>query len=111
MGALEAAMVEIEQARATVDETDVRTKLESIATSLEEMIDTEAGELTDAEAAFGDTDFPGSAASGDNLEELEIHLADLAAKTGGESGVHMEAARRQIASFRTDQKSENREQA
>lgn len=100
MGALEDAIEEVDTARDAVEETAVRTKLDSIAVSLVEMADTEAGELTDAEEAFGDADFAGSAPSGDNLAELENELADLAASTTGEAQEHIEAARREVASYR-----------
>lgn len=105
MGALEEAIAELEQARNVVEPADVRTKLDSIIVSLIEMIDTEAGEPTDAEEAFADVDFTGTTASFDNLAELEGELAGLAERTNGEAGDHLEAARQRIASYRIDSSS------
>lgn len=109
MGALEDAIGEIEKARDAVEETEVRTKLDSIAVSLAEMADTEAGELTDAEEAFGDADFAGAAPSGDNLTELEGELAELAESTTDEAREHLEAARRGVASYRVREREGDRE--
>lgn len=95
-------MAEIERARSDVSHSDVRTQLDSVTTSLQEMLDTEAGEKTDAEAAFGDADFAGAAPNADNLRELEVTLDTLAENTDrGEVRTHLERARRRIAAYRT----------
>lgn len=94
------AITEIERARDAVESADVRTKLDSIAESLNEMIDTAVGEETGDDEAFADASFAGAAASPDNLEELENALAGLAEDSTGEASGHLEAARRHIASVR-----------
>lgn len=104
MKALEDAMAEIKQARSDVEHSDVRTELESITASLQEMLDAESGEQTDAEVAFGDTDFSGSAPHEDNLLELEKHLVKLADNTDQRNVQnHLENANRKIAHYRTEQ--------
>lgn len=105
MKALEEAMAEIEQARSDVAHSDVRTELESITASLQEMLDTEAGEQTDAEVAFGDTDFSGAAPHADHLLELEKNLVKLAENTDQQGvGAHLETAHRKIANYRTEKR-------
>lgn len=103
MEALENAKAEIEQARSGVSDSDVRTQLESITTSLQEMLDTAAGERTDGDEAFGDTDISGAAPSDDNLLELEGNLDKLAENTDREDVQdHLENARRKVAAYRTE---------
>lgn len=98
--ALEDAIREIELARDVLERPGVRTKLDSIAASLVEMIDTEAGELTPGEEAFADADFAGAAPSSDNLADLEGELAELAAEMDAEGRGHLEAARQRVADRR-----------
>lgn len=100
MGTLEVAIEEIRRASGAVKEPDATTKLESIAASLREMIDTREGERTDADEAFGDVDFEGSAPSEDNVAEVEEQLAGLAEETNDDARAHIEAALGRIASFR-----------
>lgn len=100
MGALEDAIDEIEKAQVAIDRSDDRTKLDSIAASLVEMADAEAGELTAGDVAFGDTEFEGAASSSDNLAELEGALAGLAEDADADTRGHIEAARQQLAEYR-----------
>lgn len=110
MGALDDAVAEIEQARGAIERPEIRTKLDSIAASLVEMTDTEAGELTNGEEAFSDVEFPGAAPSPDNLAALEGELADLAEDTTDEARGHLEAARQRVAQHRLGGKSDAGEQ-
>lgn len=100
MGELEDAIEEISAARDAIEQTEISTKLDSIAVSLVEMVDTEAGERTDGEEAFADADFEGAAPSEDNLAEVEEELAELEPRVTGDAREHLEAARRRIASHR-----------
>lgn len=103
MKALEDAMGEIHHARSDVSHADVRTQLESITASLQEMLDTEAGERTDGEVAFGDTSFEGTAPTGDNLSQIEESLRQLADNAEQEDvRNHLESARKKIAQYRTE---------
>jgi len=96
-------MDEIGQARERVQHTDVRTELESITTSLQEMLDAEAGEETDPDEAFAETPFQGAAPSPDNVEELETHLLKLAENVErADVRTHLEAAQRTLASYRIE---------
>lgn len=102
MNALEDAIAEIERARESVTDTEVRTKLDSINTSLQEMLDTAAGEETDGDIAFADSDVAGTAPTGDNLRELEENLLELAERTDHRPvRDHLEAAQRRVESYRT----------
>lgn len=106
MGDLEDAMGEIDRARDGVDQPDVRTELDSIGASLQEMLDTEAGERTDADVAYADTDFAGAAPSADNLRQLEANLRKLAERADeGEVRDHLDAARQRIVAYRTQRES------
>lgn len=101
MRELEDAMAEIERARDAVEKSEVRTRLDSIGASLEEMLDTEAGNLSDAEPALADTEFEGAAPYPDHLEELEANLRDQAEETDdGSVRDHLETARQRIAAYR-----------
>ena len=101
MKPVEEAMTEIKQARSDVSQTDVRTELESITASLQQMLDAEDDEQTDAEVAFGDTDFTGAAPHADHLAELEEHLEKLAENADQEDvRNHLETAQQRIADYR-----------
>ena len=101
MGALEEAIEEIDAARNASEQTEISTKLDSIAVSLGEMADAEGGTLTADEDAFADTEFAGSAPSEENLAEVEGELAELAGRLGGDARAHLEAARDKVSSHRT----------
>lgn len=102
MDRLADAMTEIEHAEETITVTEVRTKLDSIETSLQEMLDTAAGEETEGDIALADTAVAGSAPNDDNLRELEENLAELAEETDDpEVSTHLTAGRRHIKAYRT----------
>lgn len=102
METLEAAKREIARARSSVSDTEVRTKLESITASLQEMLDAEEGEQTDADVAFGDTDFAGTAPDDDNLEELGDNLLELAENVDQQDvQEHLQAAQQQLLEYRS----------
>ena len=102
MGALEDAQAEIEQARDEISKTEVRTELESIAASLQEMRDAEADEKTEGDVAFGGEEFTGTDASADHLQELESHLLKLAKEIDQEPAQdHLESAQGILATHRT----------
>lgn len=103
MEALQKAMVEIEAAKSDVSHGDTRTELESIAASIQEMIDTAADEPTDPDVAFGDTDFAGAAPRFDHLVELEQNLYELSENVDQDQvSTHLETAHRQVAEFRSE---------
>lgn len=103
MDPLEDAIAEIERAQESVTDTEVRTKLDSIDTSLQEMFDTAAGEETNGDIAFANSDFAGAAPTGDNLRELEENLLELAEKTERpEVRDRLEAAQRHVATYRAE---------
>lgn len=101
MRELEDAMTEIERARDAVEKSDIRSQLDSIGASLQEMLDTEAGNPTDAGPALGRTEFEGAAPYADHLEELESNLREQAeeAETTAVRD-HLETARERIADYR-----------
>lgn len=102
MRELEDAIADIDRAREGIDATDVRTNLDSIKASLQEMLDTAAGVQSDADAAFGDTQFDGAAPSADNLRELETNLRDQQTNADSEDVAdHLERARERIERVRT----------
>jgi hypothetical protein len=103
MNALQEAMAEIEAARSDVTHSDVRTQLESITTSLQEMLDTAAGEQTEGDVAFANTEVAGTAPTDDDLLELERSLNKLVENTERESvQTHLENAHEKIANYRTE---------
>lgn len=78
MNALEDAMAEIDDAEEDVQNTEVRTKLDSIGASLQEMLDTLAGDETSNEVVLADSNVSGAAPHDDHLEAIETNLQELA---------------------------------
>lgn len=103
MGDLDDAMTEIHRAQDGVSETDVQTELQSIAASLQELSDAEAGERTDGEVAFADSDFVGADPDEDTLQSLERQL-DTLAENVDRDGVreHLRTARDRLAAYRAE---------
>lgn len=103
MDSLKDAIAEVERAQDSVTDTEIRTKLDSINTSFQEMFDTAAGEETNGDGAFADSDFAGAAPTDHNLRELEENLLELAEKTERpEVRDHLEAAQQHVANYRTE---------
>lgn len=103
------AVTEVERASDTVQRTDVRTQLDSIAVSLEEMIDAKAEQRTDSERAFGDVDFVGSAPHVAHLEEISEKLDGLSEETDDDTQTHIDAARQIVTSIRNRRQELERE--
>lgn len=103
MQELRDAVAELERASDAVEKTGVRTQLDSLAVSLDEMLDAEEGRLTDADEAFADVDFPGTPPYSDDIGEIEEKLRGLSKETTGDAQRHIDAARRAVASFRASQ--------
>lgn len=107
MEPLEEANAEIERARSAISDSEVRTQLESITVSLQEMRDSAAGERTDGDEAFADVDVSGTTPSDDNLRELEDNLTKLAENMDQEDvRSHLENAQRTIGAYRTELESD-----
>ena len=103
MDGLREAVAELELAADAVEKTDVRTQLDSLAVSLDEMVDAEEDRLTDSDEAFADVDFPGTPPHPDDIGEIEEKLRGLSEETTGDAQRHIDAARRALASYRADQ--------
>lgn len=96
-------MDELQSASDAVQKADVRTQLDSLVVSLDEMANTDEGQLTDSDEAFGDVDFRGSPPQSDDVGEIEEKLRGLSEETTGEAQRHIDGARRAVASFRASQ--------
>lgn len=102
MNLLEQSMAEIDRAEEHVRKTEVRTKLDSIGASLQEMIDAMSGEETSGDVVLGDTETAGAAPSDENLEEVESNLLELAEETEDpDVREHLSTARLRVEKYRT----------
>lgn len=103
MDELRVAIGELQSASEAVQKTDVRTQLDSLSVSLDEMVDAEEGRLTDSDEAFADVDFQGTPPQSDDIGEIEAKLRGLSEETTGDAREHIDTARRALASYRASQ--------
>lgn len=103
MNALEDAMAEIDDAEEDVQDAEIRTKLDSIGASLQEMLDTLAGEETSNEVVLADSDVTGAAPHDDHLVEIETNLEELAENAEDpEVRKRLGRARRHVRNYRDE---------
>lgn len=102
MTLLDDAQAEIVQAEEHVTKTEVRTKLDSITTSIQEIEDAAAGERTDGDIALADSEVVGAPPRDETLQQVEENLLDLAEATDdADVREHLSNARLHVEKYRT----------
>lgn len=102
MSLLDDAKAEIVQAEEHVSKTEVRTKLDSITTSIQEIQDTASGSTTESDIALADNEVAGAAPTDETLQTVEDNLLELAEEADDvDVTEHLSNARLHLEKYRT----------